>query len=127
MNRKGSRHDFISRVTCRIRGHDWDGCKCRRCGEWDRYGRHVPDEHCTCRTCGSERHDFAEIQRDTRPIGSTREYHVLRSEEGEELGVSDYFTDHEEVEVTARLKCRRCGAERTQTSRETEPRRGVSP
>ena len=41
--------------TCRIEGHDWGGCTCRRCGntrdeahDWDR---------CLCRRCGKTRND----------------------------------------------------------------------
>ena len=29
----GAVGDIVSGVTCKISGHDWFGCKCRRCGE----------------------------------------------------------------------------------------------
>ena len=63
--------------TCRIKGHEWDGCKCRRCGEirdaehdWDgckcRSRWKTRDEGhgwdiCVCRHCGKKRnvaHDW---------------------------------------------------------------------
>ena len=39
--------------TCRIKGHEWDGCKCRRCGE-TRDAEHGWDG-CKCRHCGEIR------------------------------------------------------------------------
>lgn len=41
---------------CREVGHDWDGCKCERCGE-TRDEEHDLD-CCICRKCGLEQHDW---------------------------------------------------------------------
>ena len=41
---------------CREFGHDWDGCKCERCGQ-TRDEAHDWDG-CTCRKCGLEQHDW---------------------------------------------------------------------
>lgn len=59
--------------TCRIEGHDWGGCTCRRCGktrdeehDWKgckcrRCGKTRDEEHdwdrCICRRCGETRDD----------------------------------------------------------------------
>lgn len=44
---------------CRKLGHDWEGCKCRRCGQIREDGHDW--EECKCRRCGrarSEGHDW---------------------------------------------------------------------
>lgn len=76
--------------TCRIKGHDWDGCTCRRCGakrdeahDWNgckcRRCRKTRDEGhdwdvCICRRCGKTRdeaHDWNGCK--CRHCGETRD------------------------------------------------------
>ena len=61
-------------IKCLFSSHDWDGCKCRRCGktrdeqhDWDRCkckrcGEINPDMHewvgCICTFCNAENHDW---------------------------------------------------------------------
>ena len=53
------REDRKNKRKCRKLGHDWDGCKCRRCGQKSDEGHDW--NGCKCRRCGQirdEGHDW---------------------------------------------------------------------
>ncbi len=49
-------HESVKETACKKIGHDWDYCKCRRCG------KRRDEQHdwtgCKCRQCGKLRHNF---------------------------------------------------------------------
>ena len=59
---------------CKVSGHDWDGCRCRCCGET----RHELDNNCTCRICGRVLHDWVDT--------SEKVYVVTSYESGNQYG-----------------------------------------
>ena len=89
----------------RDEGHDFDGCTCRKCGKIRDEGHDF--DGCTCRKCGKKihDHDWQEVSRDTNEV--EEEYY---SSEGDQYLLSEGYT--EEV-ITYR--CRRCGEERTES------------
>ena len=85
------------RILCYLRWHDWDGCKCKRCGD-TRNEQHDWDG-CKCKRCGKIEHDWKLIKRD-----------VSDSESDE------WYGGHSVTLTTTRTdeyyRCRKCGKER---------------
>jgi hypothetical protein len=46
----------VRQHACKKLGHDFEGCKCKRCGEVR--PQHDLGENCICKTCGEELHHF---------------------------------------------------------------------
>ncbi len=88
-------------ATCLLKGHDWNGCTCARCGEVRDEG-HVFD-HCgeACRICGRKMdHDWIEVFKET--VGPN------------EYGCVENVT-------TILYECRRCGKLRKQVESDFHP------
>jgi hypothetical protein len=74
------------KLLCALHLHDWNKCKCRRCGCLRNQFHDL--DLCTCKLCGRKVHEFIELDSDL---------HTCKRCQHEESHVIEYFTEVREV------------------------------
>jgi hypothetical protein len=100
--------DRIYIKICGKLGHEWNGCKCEKCGEI-RDKEHDYGRGCECKRCGKTVHDFVgcecrrcgKMEHDWERITKTPFFVENGYESGNTIG-----------HYAHKYKCRRCGTEK---------------